>query len=240
MAVEPRILIAVAYYNRQAIAEQCVPTIRDGMKSGHDALIIYDDGSSSKAWDSETLISNSDKIEYGPNVGIDKQRQRHIRDFSFGWNKLIYTHLYLVDSDSPHDIDWRDHALSLQERCKGAPVCLYNTKTHEAMQNNTYLVDTDVIWRRFAPGVSYLLTAAHVEKIMPHLSTLDHWDWQVPALLGYKMVISRTSYCDHIGHGGLHDPKDGNMGDERALNPTPWLVKKREEIIKCLTQSQPA
>jgi hypothetical protein len=49
------------------------------------------------------------------------------------------------------------------------------------------------------------------------------------------MAISKTSYVDHIGIGGLHHPPGvGIEGGDVALNPTPWLVEKRAEVIRSL------
>lgn len=235
MSQDAKICIAVPTYGRLRLASLCVPTIRAGMKHGEDVLVIYDDGSREPL--PTELVSAADGIVQCESAGIDAQRRKHILEF-FG-NREIHgcTHLALVDSDIICDPSWREVSLALQAKYHGAPVCLYRTETHAAYQNNIFRDDPreDVIWQRFAPGVFYLLTMEHCGKLANNMPDKIAWDWWVPGALGYRMAISRTSYCDHIGVGGQHDPADGSIGTERALSPTPWLAAKREEIIKCLT-----
>lgn len=236
----PRLYIAIPAYNRRAIVEQCVPTITDlmrdevsGVRVNDDAVIIYDDGSTE--YNPAELHLGQTGFVCGPSMGIDAQRRKHILEF---WgNREIHgcTHLYLTDSDCFHDPAWRTGLLALQEEHGGAPVCGYRTKTHADYQNNVFrdVPTENVIWQRFAPGTSYLLTLAHVEKIVQWMPAKWSWDWAVPGLLGYKFAVSRVSYLDHIDIGGLHSPESG-VGRERATNPTSWLVAKRAEILSNL------
>jgi hypothetical protein len=230
----PRLFIAIPTYNRLAIAEQCIPTVRDGMADG-DALVVYDDGSQEKPWESP-ILDNTQGISFErcESMGIDAQRRKHILEFWRNRETHGCTHLYLTDSDAFHDPSWRTVALALQAE-HDAPVCLYRTQTHADYHNNIYrnVPTENVIWQRFAPGVSYLLTLAHCEILAYHMPEKISWDWWVPSMLGYRMAISRVSYCDHIDSGGLHSPEKG-IGPERATNPTPWLASKREEIINAL------
>lgn len=218
-----RLFIAIPCYNRREIAGRCIPTVF-ASKAPQDHLAVYDDGS-----DEPFIIPECDEIVRTESMGIDAQRRQHFLDF---WKRRDeFTHLYLTDSDAPHDPRWREHALSLQAEYR-APVCLYRTQTHADYEHNVYRDDPNerVVWQRFAPGVSYLLDLAMVSKVVRFMPERWSWDWNVPGMLGYKMAISRVSYCDHIGRGGLHDPECG-IGPERAINPTPFLVCKREEII---------
>lgn len=228
-----RLYIAIAVHNRMAIAEQCVPTVRAGMALGSDVLALYDDGSTEKM--GPRLMASASTMSLSRNIGINAQRRKHFMDF---WARVPdFTHLYLCDSDAPHDPEWRSRALALQAEHK-APVCLYRTETHAKYPDNIFRDDPgeNVIWQRWAPGVSYLLTKEHVREVMKHLAGAKQWDWDwaVPAILGNRMAVSRVSYVDHIGMGGMHD-KPGDPDHERASNPTPWLVEKRKEIITCLT-----
>lgn len=227
-----RLLIAIPIYNRLAIAEQCVPTVRAG--APEDTLVVYDDGSRENVVGSAVLASAATRVVSAPSMGIDAQRREHIKAF---WEQRDHhgcTHLYLCDGDSPHDPQWRAHALDLQERYK-APICLYRTKTHEDYTNNVYRNEPteDVIWQRFCPGVSVLLDMGMVERIIKYMPSGPwSWDWAIAGFLNYKMAISRTSFCDHIGHLGLHDVHaQGTVSAEKALSPTPWLVSKRAEIL---------
>lgn len=230
MGMNARIYIAIPTYNRMRLAELCIPTVRAGMEP-EDGLVVYDDGSRDKPWDSPAIKEAATSFVDCDSMGIDAQRRKHILDF---WNNRDLhgcTHLYLADSDAPHDPGWREAALSLQEEYK-APVCLYRTLTHASYENNVFCDNPmeRVIWQRFAPGVSYFLSLKMVAKAVSFIPPAWSWDWHLPGLLGYRMAISRVSYVDHIGLHGLHDPESG-IGPERALNPTQWLVAKRAEII---------
>ncbi len=224
-----RLLICIPCHNRRQIVEQCVPTVCEGMR-GKDVLNLYNDGSHEYG-DSFLFGLGANNVTVSePAIGIERQRKIHFGDF----DPQQFSHLYLADSDALHDPSWREKLLALQEKYGGAPVCGYNTAAHERLVGNTISETEDAIWRQVAPGISYLLTAEHVAKIRPILTTLPphwNWDWTVPALLGIQFVISKTSYVDHIGHGGLHDPGEGYDGGDRATNPTPWLVAKRAEVV---------
>jgi hypothetical protein len=149
-------------------------------------------------------------------------------------------YLYLTDSDAIHDPSWRSEAMRLQSMAAGAPVCLYNTMAHVTIQGNTIEddLDSDVIWRRVAPGISYWLTRDHVAKIMPFVEQLQHWDWQVPEILGHRFAVARRSYVDHIGFGGMHHPRsEGFDGGDRSLNPSVPLIRLRRQIVARLKET---
>lgn len=215
------------------MAELCVPTIAETLPS-RDYLVCCNDGSTE--YGPEFLEQWADKVYSTKNgVGIERQRQSH---FSLYWEQShVYTHLYLTDSDALHDPDWREKALELQAKARGAPVCLYNTTAHSLMEGNTLEEDekNGIIWRAVAPGISYLLTREHVAKIMPVLNHMAHWDWFVPSILKNRFAVSATSYVDHIGWGGLHHPLTDDIdGGDRATNPTHFLQYKRMQVIEAL------
>ncbi len=234
----PRIFIAIACHNRRAVAEQCLPTIRDSVRE-EDLLGLYNDGS--MEYDSQWLAQFGQpgmmtplRSDY-PALGIQAQRRMHLKDFL----QSDCTHLYLTDHDVFHDPTWRENGLRLLEKYHELPVCLYNTQAHVRIPGNTVVDDParEVIVRRVAPGVSYLLTGAHVEHLAPHIGSLQHFDWQLPALLG-GFAVSRVGYCDHIGWGGeRHPPHEGLDGGDRVLAPTEWLVAKRAEIVAALSHA---
>lgn len=234
-----RIFIAIPCHGRAALSYECIKTVDDSRHSedgcralNSDILALYEDGENQIGFASGC----ADEIHRSAlPVGIEHQRRRHFIDF---WNRRErdeLTHLYLTDADSPHDRAWRAHALTLQEKYR-APICLYRSPTHAGYHKNLYRDDPseEVLWQRFSPGVSLLLTVEMVAKIMPHVEALTSWDWQVPSILGHKMAVARVSHCCHIGIGGQHDPADGSLGPEKSINPTPELAKLREEIIERL------
>jgi hypothetical protein len=199
-----------------------------------DILVIYDDASTEFGY--KFLEKWATVVHREPHaIGIEAQRRNHFRAF---WASGL-PYCYLTDSDALHDPAWRKEALRLQALAGGAPVCLYNTMAHVTIQGNTIEddPDSDIIWRRVAPGISYLLTREHVKSIMPFVDNLAHWDWQVPEILGHRFAVARRSYVDHIGQGGLHhDPKQGYDGGDRALNPSVPLVRLRREIVARLKE----
>ena len=227
-----KLLIVVPCRDRRSLIELCLPTLADSKASG-DMLVLANDGSTEygpdflKQWADEVWNTEAPR-------GIEMQRRSH---FALYWERReVFSHAYFTDSDCIHDPDWRRVALALQEE-HDAPICLYDTQVHADMQNNTTEDDPakNVIFRKVAPGVSYLLTREHVSRIMPVLHNMNHWDWLTPALLGHRMAISRTSYVDHIGWKGMHHKEqDGVGGGDRARNPTEWLVRKRAEVVECL------
>jgi hypothetical protein len=232
--VTPRIFIAIPVHHRLEIAKQCIPTVHAGMVAG-DRLALFNDGTGTSLPMDLLRIAGALVHDAEP-LGIERQRQMHFRLFS---HLTDYTHLYLTDQDALHDPEWRRRLLELQDYVGGAPVCGYNTEAHAKLVGNTlhaFDLPGPVIWRAVAPGISYLLTRAHVEKVVANMPENWNWDWTVPALLGNRMAIARESVVDHIGHGGMHHPAaEGLEGGDRALNPTPWLVAKRAAVIKQLS-----
>lgn len=243
---EARILVSIPCHNRSKIAAVCLPTVRAGL-GRNDIMKCYDDGSTEYGPNSTEVVKFLSGLgahwvswrRYA--IGIEKQRREHFKFFGEIQGVESFTHLYLTDADALHDPEWRDHALRLQEKHDGAPLCLYDTNAHVRMGANTIEddPDSDVIWRKFAPGVSYLLTAAHVAKVLDKLSIIpdDHWnwDWTVPTILGNRFAVSRVGYVDHIGFGGYHHPpEEGYDGGDRVRNPTPKLVEMRATAVAWL------
>lgn len=231
-----KLCIAIPVHGRIALADQCIPTVAEGCAGNRDWLDIFVDGDSPLPAGRCFVGVAAGAIEHAaPTIGIERQRRLHFEKFV----RLPsdFTHLYLTDADAPHDPNWRSELLRIQAAHGGAPVCGYNTAAHANMVGNTIGEEGEVIWRKFAPGVSYLLTREHVEKVVRWLKAhpeVHHWhfDWQVPAILGHRFAVTKTSYVEHIGVGGMHHPADvGYEGGDRALNPTPAVAKLRAEIV---------
>lgn len=235
-----RLYIAIPCHGRAKLAYECIRTIDEaryddvsGASLNNDILALYEDGENQMG----QAESCADEIHRSPiALGIDAQRVRHFIDF---WNRRErdgLTHLYLADADAPHDPSWRESLLRLQGLFGGSPICGYRTDTHAKMANNIYHDNPaeGVLFQRFAPGVSYLLTREHVAAVMERIHLLRDWDWMVPSILGYKFAVSRVSYVDHIGIGGQHDPIDGSLGLEQASHPTEWLKNRRQQILAAL------
>ena len=205
--------------------------------SDGDLLLCFDDGS--KEYGPTFLEQWADvAIRVSSPIGIERQRANHFRAF---WES-DFEYLYLTDSDALHSIRWRAQAEHLVNVTGGAPICLYNTDAHVRLVGNLIedKPESEVIWRRVAPGISYFLSREHVRKVITALPMMPehwNWDWTVPGLLGNRFAVSRVSYVDHLGLGGIHHPKDEGLdGGDRALNPTPELVKLRAKAVKALTR----
>lgn len=238
-----RIYIAVPCYGRPVLAFECIRTIDEarfdadsGTSLNSDVLALYEDGENQLG----EASSCADEIHRSKDsIGVDAQRKRHFIDF---WNRHErdgLTHLALFDSDVIVDPTWREKAIGLHSKYRGAPLCLYRTRTHAEYEGNIYrdMPSEDVIWQRFAPGCSYFLAAEHVRQVMEQMPDGPiAWDWAVPGYLGYKMAVSRTSYVDHIGYRGLHDKNadDLTVSTERALLPTDWLKSRRASVLATL------
>lgn len=226
-----RIFIAVACHNRRRTAELCLPTLR-GALGNDDHLVLYDDGSAE--YDAHWLRQWGDRVvATAEPIGIEAQRVMHLRDF---WRSDAQF-LYFTDHDCIHDPDSLNMALDLHHHWGGL-VCLYDTKAHSGLHGNTThdKPDYPVIIRRYAPGVSLFMSREKVGRVMQYVESLTAFDWQIPDILGNNCTVSRRSYIDHLGVGGIRHPaSEGADGGDRATNPTPWLVAKRAEIVAALS-----
>jgi hypothetical protein len=234
--IQERIYIAVSCHNRRQIAEQCLPTLRASV-GDQDVFVCRNDGS--VEYDTHWLRQWADRaIEASPSglpLGIEANRRIQLHEF---WESDCDL-LYFTDHDTIHDISWREYALHLREKYGDILIGLYNTQAHERLAGNTRIDDpqSEVIIRRYAPGVSYLLSRNHVKILLPVVGQITAFDWQIPDLLGNHCAISRISYLDHIGLGGLRHPiNEGPDGGDRATSPTEFLIQKRREIVAALSK----
>jgi hypothetical protein len=228
-----RLLIIVPCRDRKVLTRHALETLLIS-KAPQDTLAIFNDGSTE--FTPDWLAAFSDMVfNMKAPVGIEGQRKMH---FQFAAKMFEaypdYTDIYLTDSDTIHDPKWREQAFKLQALAKDAPLCLYDTTAHSCLEGNTIEDDPEslLLWRKYAPGVSYLMTADHLSVVAGRVHALANWDWDVPDMLGNRFAISRIGYVDHIGVGGMHHPshEDANGGD-RVKVPTPWLQNKRKEVI---------
>lgn len=228
----PSIYIAVACHNRKSIAKLCLPTLAYAARP-NDVLALYNDGSTE--YDAAWLSRWSNvAIQINEPIGIQLQRRQHLHDFLKTDREL----LYFTDHDCIHDPHSLYQAVRLQT-IYGLPTCLYDTLAHSGLPGNTLEDDpaSEVIIRAVAPGVSYLLTRDHVNQIKPFIDQLNHFDWEIPAILGGRFAVSRVGYIDHIGWGGQRHPEaEGVDEGDRVKRPTSWLIAKRAEVVARLKQ----
>lgn len=234
-----KLYVAVPVLNRKRVVELCLPTMAQSL-ADEDALNVHNDGSVEFTNDwLATLIRPKDTIYFEEQtIGIEAQRRMHLAHFWHAAKSNGFTHLVFSDCDMLMDGNWRSEALRLLEKYDSPPLCMYDTEAHVRLAGNLLedKPESEVIWRKYAPGVSYILTVEHVRSIMPYLPAMNHFDWQIPNILGNRFAISRASYCEHLGFGGLHHRDEyGVDGGDRARNPTSFLIEKRAEVVKKLS-----
>lgn len=224
-----KIYIAVTTYNRKKITELCLNQLKQ--VSNESDIFIYDDGSTE--YDETWLKQFSDHVSISKNKGIEEQRLQHFKDF---YNSE-YEFLYLTDNDAFHDTNWEDMAILLHDKWN-VPISLYNSNCH----THFTVDDTEQfeVIREYLPGISIFLDREMVKRVLDDSNThggkliAKHggFDWRVGELYNNKVIISRTSYVDHYGYGGMHCNLHEN-GDW-ALNPTGALFFLKKRIIDYL------
>lgn len=229
-----RVLIIVATKDRQEVVRHCFENLA-AVKGARDVLAIWNDNSTEYdgAW---CRLFGDLVFNTTASVGIHRQRMLH---FQFAEKMLerdpSFTRVYMTDADCLHDPSALPELIRIQDKYDGALVCGYDTEAHSCLEGNTWrdIPSEEVIWRKYAPGVSYLMTTDHVATVCGHLQLLNGgWDWQVPSLLGHRCAITRVGYVDHLGVGGDRHPVDaGPDGGDRVKRPTAFLKRKRAEIV---------
>ena len=58
------------------------------------------------------------------------------------------------------------------------------------------------------------------------------WDYKAMDFVGKPMLVTKISYVEHLGYGGLHSGM--NWNHDRAKNPTPFLISERKKVINNL------
>lgn len=230
-----KLLIVVTTFNRRAITEL---SLSQTYKFKRDAtLIVYDDYSTE--YDLNWLSGFVDSVERAPRkLGIEKLRVIQFREFL----RSGYDLLYFTDNNVIHDPTYvlRLRRLYSLPNDKKLPVCLFNSIFHNHPQNILKEI-REVQIRRTAPGVSQLYDAEMVDRVLsglersPGLEGRYGWDYHLPLLLERPWIQSTTSYLEHFGAGGMHNPKsEDSFERDRALSPTEYLVRTREDVIRYL------
>ncbi len=227
-----KLLIVVTTFNRRAITEL---SLAQTSRFKRDAtILIYDDFSTE--YDLSWLSGFADCVERSPlKMGIAKLRALQMREFQ----RSDYDLLYFTDNDVIHD---RTYVLRLRRLYSlptemKLPVCLYNSRFHNHPENTLKQIQ-DVQIRITAPGVSQLYDRDMVDRMLfglqnsPEFEGRYGWDYHLPAFLKRPWIQSVTSYLEHFGAGGMHNPNsEDSFERDRALNPTQFLVEVRERVI---------
>lgn len=243
-----KILIALATYNRPIITEVCLKNLSP-LRSNKIKLVIYDDFST--AYDEKFLSKYADEIvRFKENIGIERSRAQAIEDFLTKYQD--YDLLYFTDNDAVHDpffIEFLTESFVAQKQNGlSLPVSLYNSKFHNSpdniiAQNNFFLITKSIA------GISQCFNREMVNIISsglkqnPHLKSSYNWDYNYINLLKRPSCISKISYVEHFARdkfeAGMHSENNGvgkiginDFERDRAINPSPFLYKIRESIIK--------
>jgi len=246
--VKVKILIAVSTYNRPFITELCLANLNQA-RDEDIRIVVYDDFSTS--YDEEALKKYADEVVRFPtNAGIARSRAKAFRDFIYRFPD--YDLLYLTDNDALHDPCFPQVLRGLFTRMKSqgvvSPVGLFNSNAHN--QEDNIFFENDVLYvSKSLPGISQCFDRELAGKIVdnlnesPVLEFMWAWDYNFIMSLGQSCLLSKVSYVEHFARdrfeGGLHAPCSGLGTDgladferDRAINPTPYLVALREEVIK--------
>lgn len=214
------LLISVATYNRSAIVDLFLKNINSVRKNS--TLYIYDD--CSKHINLSLLKENSDSlIVNSKNIGVHKTKWKQFRDFL----NSNFKYLYITDSDSLHDPNFLSVLESLP---KENPISLYTSHVNKDVNCSKYF------FRKYSGGISHFYTREMVKKIVSCLNRYgepsDGWDYKAIDFIGKPMLVTKISYVEHLGYGGLHS--GNNWNHDRAKNPTFFLVEERNKAIESL------
>jgi len=201
------------------MTEICIQNLLETKKGA--TLLIYDDHSTEYDlnWLRE-LAPSAFVLQKPIKLGIERLRFEIHRDISL----TPFQYIYHTDNDTIHDPEW---LTELHRIFMIYPkwIGLYRSPFHK------YKLKADrFFFGTTCPGVSYFypLNALDTEK----LKTTKHkfWDFAFGEHLK-EVAVSEVSYVEHFGGGGLHN---SDFERDRAINPTPYLVSKREEVLNLL------
>jgi len=242
-----KIPIALATYNRPVITELCLQNLQ-AVRSDAVKLVVYDDAST--AYTKEYLLEYADDvIRFERNGGIERSRAKAIRDFVYRY--VDYDLIYFTDNDAIHDPKFIDviRSVGAWQRNRGEvlPFSLYNTFFHNRSENSISESGMFVVLKTI-PGISQCYTREMAEIIVDALNgsadleSTYGWDYIYTMILDRPCLNTKVSFVEHFARdkheAGMHSLNSGTGQDalvdferDRALNPTPYLVQIRDEII---------
>lgn len=221
-----KIWTTVATWNRKKITEICLKQLHSHKQDSF--LHVSDDYSTDYSLDD--LSKYCDLVERpSKKLGIHAMRCWEIEQFL----KTDYDLIYFTDNDAFHDPSYIDRLKDVYSRYK-LPVSLYNTRWHFM---NTISEDGDTVIRSSMPGISQLYNremATRILNTVRQIGVPDYaWDYRFVEYLKTQTVTTKTSYIEHFGPGGIHNPGN-DFERDRATNPTMYLIEKRQPIINYL------
>jgi len=206
--------IYITTLNRKDITEFTLNNINQYKKDSK--LFLYDDNSTD--YDLSFLKQfTTNVISYKEKTGIAKIRKHQIKHFIDSNSDFCY----LTDNDTIHDEFFIDKLLEIYEQFNGIS-SIFNTDFHktESEYNENLLVKKVITGNSIFFNRKYALNVYN--SITNDRLPCDNWDWQISHAFD-NFVISKTSYCEHLGWRGIHSSYDNPC---RAINPTEFLINE--------------
>lgn len=229
-----KIRIDVPVYNRKNITEIVLQQLQK-TKGVEDVLRIYNDNSTE--YDNDFLKSFGEVKNYDVKCEHRWQNIHKIRSLAFrDFLHEDFDFLYITDNDALHDPNWRQELLQGYEEHK-LPVSGY---VSGYMYNNYDYYRNQFSNKRYnaiystGGGISMLLHKSHIRTIVDRMGASDihdMWDCTAWGYLNNRYTLTRQSFLDHFGKGGLHHQ---SWDQERAINPTNYLINIRQSVIDYL------
>lgn len=239
-----RILIALATHNRPTITELCLKNLQS-IKDEYAKLVVYDDAST--AYDRAYLCQYADEvIRFDRQGGIERSRAKSFRDFIYRYTEFDL--LYLTDNDTIHDPAFTSVLRGIfSTHSNNLPAGLFNSIAHRppSITGNDGFYES-----RSCPGVSMCFTremAAEIVEFLNHDPVAEStygWDYSWPSILKKPFILPKISYVEHFARdrheAGMHSQNSGldieiaskDFDNDRAINPSEFLVKLRPKVIK--------
>lgn len=216
------LIIITQTFNRSKIAEISIKNLSN-TKRKSDIIVCFDDGGDEDCYKAHKYANLLLKEGHW---GIEVSRAKQFLKFA-----KTGMWLYFTDSDCIHDPVWRDIVDTNAK--EDSILSLYHSTHHSLFTKDSISKSSR------CPGISFLVPPNVVNKVAANLRhepnfSNNCWDNKVSNLIG-KCYTSQTSYVEHFGGGGLHNK---SHDQDRAVNPTPWLVNKRKEILNFLDSNQ--
>jgi hypothetical protein len=227
------VLIAVPVFNRKRITQLSLAQTKR-YRTSYCHLQVFNDHSTE--FDNSFLLPYADEVIQLPGkMGIHKLRQYQFRKFLESDFDLIY----MTDNDVLHDPHYIKVLTALYEMGnRRLPVCLYNTE-FSGHESNILYNRNGIVIKRAAHGVSMLFNRNMARKIVSAMNKsgdtheVISWDLRAVSYLDLPWIAPEMSYLEHYGAGGINND---DYERDRSLNPTPYLEKRRADILEYLTR----
>lgn len=231
-----QLLIILTTFNRKKITELSVKNILESKRKA--TIWVADDKSSDYNKEFLASISNNSKI-------IIPEKKLSVEYFRF---KLIlqaldtnFKYVYHTDNDMIHDPNWVERLYQINYFLPEYPISLFNSTFHR-MVNEQQVPELDLVVRPFCPGASFFLNQEFLTPFKEEIKNLSEssklettWDFYLSRIVSKPVLVSKTSYVEHFGAGGMHN---NDFDRDRATTPTEYLKSIRENIISVLRDSK--